>query len=160
MGTDDRSFIADPASGLFSEAFLRAILPTRVATARRSLKQLGLVLVHIGPVDGDRPAELDLAAIGTLVHHTLRDSDIAARLDDGRVAMLLEFTPVEGCSVVANRFAERLADEQAGLGAWAGLACYPAHAIDDDELLTASTRALADARARDPGSVVVAPVAD
>ena len=42
----------------------------------------------------------------------------------------------------------------------AGVACYPAHAIDASELFAASTRALEDARSQGPRTIVVAPVAD
>jgi GGDEF domain-containing protein len=174
MAVGEGAPIEDPATGLFSEAFLRAVLPTRIATARRSLKQLGLVLVQVDPADGrhlheagttalpsaERGSDVDLGALGLAVHRALRDSDIAAGLDDDRFAMLLEFTPVEGCVVVAQRFIDLLDKEQPSLVAVAGVACYPAHAIDASELFAASTRALADAKSRGPRTIVVAPVAD
>ena len=47
MAVGEGAPIEDPSTGLFSEAFLRAVLPTRIATARRSLKQLGLVMVQV-----------------------------------------------------------------------------------------------------------------
>jgi GGDEF domain-containing protein len=193
MAVGEGAPIEDPATGLFSEAFLRAVLPTRIATARRSLKQLGLVLVQVdaaepseadiesdakadADVDEGRhlheagttprpsneagPSDVDLGALGLAVHRALRDSDIAAGLDDDRFAMLLEFTPVEGCVVVAQRFIDLIDKEQPSLVAVAGVACYPAHAIDASELFAASTRALEDAKSRGPRTIVVAPVAD
>ncbi len=149
------ALIGDPDSGLFSEAFLLALLPTRVATARRSLRQLGLVLVAVEPAEG---TSADLTTVGELVHETLRDSDIAARLDDGRLAMLLEFTPVDGCVVVAERLARKLAERIPNVSCWAGVACYPAHAIDDTELLQAAGAALSGAHEHKSGTVAVAPV--
>ncbi len=155
MAVGEGAPIEDPATGLFSEAFLRAVLPTRIATARRSLKQLGLVMVQVDADPGARngqeapPGEaLDSAMLGHAVHRALRDSDIAAGLDADRFAMLLEFTPVEGCVVVAQRFIDLLDKEHPNLVASAGVACYPAHAIDASELFAASTRALEDARSR------------
>jgi hypothetical protein len=149
---------------LFSEAFLRAILPTRIATARRTLRQLGLVLVEVeagGRSRGSgRDQRVDLTKVAGIVARTLRDSDIAVRLEDGRFALLLEFTPVEGCVVVAERLQRTLDRELPDLVSWSGLACYPAHAIDDTELLTAAANALADARQAGPSAVAVAPVAD
>jgi len=172
MAVGEGAPIEDPATGLFSEAFLRAVLPTRIATARRSLKQLGLVLVQVDPA-GTTPAEagtttlptaggsgLDSGMLGLTVHRALRDSDIAAGLDGDRFAMLLEFTPVEGCVVVAQRFIDLLDKEHPELVASAGVACYPAHAIDASELFAASIRALDDARGQGPRTIVVAPVAD
>lgn len=157
------AFILDPESGLFSEAFLQAILPTRIATARRTLRPLGLVLIEVErgdevtvPAGG---ADLGAAEVGAIVIKTLRDSDIAGRLEDGRIALLLEFTPVEGCVIVAERLQTILGRERPELRVWAGLSCYPAHAIDDGELLDTSSRALADARASGATAVVIAPVA-
>lgn len=155
--------IEDPDSGLFSEAFLRAILPTRIATARRTLRQLGLVLVDIeaaGKARGPEAGTLDLTQVAGIVARTLRDSDIAVRFEDGRFALLLEFTPAEGCVVVAERLQKTLSRELPNLDSWCGLACYPAHAIDDAELLAAAGRALADARRAGPSTVTMAPVAD
>jgi hypothetical protein len=176
MAVGEGAPIEDPATGLFSEAFLRAVLPTRIATARRSLKQLGLVLVQVEPADGGAAyreagnttlpgnpqlaGAIDHGMLGLAVHRALRDSDIAAGLDNDRFAMLLEFTPVEGCVVVAQRFIDLLDKEHPELVASAGVACYPAHAIDAPELFAASTRALDDALDRGPRTIVVAPVAD
>jgi GGDEF domain-containing protein len=173
MAVGEGAPIEDPATGLFSEAFLRAVLPTRIATARRSLKQLGLVLVQVDlaergheagtltlPTGGEGGTGVDPGVLGLTVHRALRDSDIAAGLDQNRFAMLLEFTPVEGCVVVAQRFIDLLDKEHPELVASAGVACYPAHAIDASELFAASTRALQDARDQGPRTIVVAPVAD
>ena len=174
MAVGEGAPIEDPATGLFSEAFLRAVLPTRIATARRSLKQLGLVLVQVDPA-GTTPtgpeagtttlptaggSDIDPGMLGLTVHRALRDSDIAAGLDGDRFAMLLEFTPVEGCVVVAQRFIDLLDKEHPELVASAGVACYPAHAIDASELFAASIRALDDARGQGARTIVVAPVAD
>ena len=173
MAVGEGAPIEDPSTGLFSEAFLRAVLPTRIATARRSLKQLGLVMVQVDrgipeveePDDGTTTLptgadEIDPGMLGVTVHRALRDSDIAAGLPDDRFAMLLEFTPVEGCVVVAQRFIDLLDKEHPELVASAGVACYPAHAIDASELFAASTRALEDAMGQGPRTVVVAPVAE
>lgn len=142
--------VTDPESGMFSEAMLRALLPSRVATARRTLRQLGLVLVTIG--DGPSPEQ-----ISALADTTVRDSDISARLDDGTVVLVLEFTPADGCQVVVDRMRGLLAEDHPGTGLAAGIACYPAHAISAEELLEVARGALADAGA---DGTVVAPVPD
>lgn len=142
--------VSDPASGLFSEAMLRALLPSRVATARRTLRQLGLVAVTVE--DGPAPTELARVVLGAV-----RDSDMAARLDDGSVALVLEFTPAEGCLVVVDRLRRRLAEDAPGARVRAGVACYPAHAISADELVRAAREA---AEAATPDEAAVAPVPD
>ncbi len=141
--------VSDPASGLFSEAMLTAVLPSRVATARRTLRQLGLVLVQIDGLDPDQVAAVVTAAI--------RDSDMAARLDDGTVALVLEFTPSEGCLIVVDRLRSRIQREHADADVRAGVACYPAHAISADELVDVARQALGRTT---PGTASVAPVPD
>ena len=155
MTADVQSMI-DPDSGLFTEAFLRATLPTRVATARRAMKQLGLVLIGVA---GDA-STTDTAPVGALIRDTLRDSDTGVLLDDGRFALLLEFTPVEGCVIIANRLADRLTATYPDLALSAGVASYPVHAMDASELLTAADRILREAVEAGPGTVSVAPIAD
>jgi len=140
--------VSDPASGLFSEAMVRAMLPSRVATARRTLRQLGLILVSVA--DGPDPT-----AIADIVGHSIRDSDMAARLDDGNVALILEFTPSEGCSVVLERLRARILEVAPEAQVAAGIACYPAHAISATELLDAAGEALNGAGA---AGIAVAPV--
>ncbi len=142
--------VSDPASGLFSEAMLRAVLPSRVATARRTLRQLGLVVVTVG----DGPEPRDLAAI---VLGSVRDSDMAARLDDGAVAIVLEFTPSDGCLVVVNRLRDRIREMTPGASVHAGVACYPAHAISADELVLLARTAASDSEV---GDALVAPIPD
>jgi len=157
--TGDAPSIIDPVSGLFTEAFLRATLPTRVATARRAMKQLGLVTITVHGPDGD-PTPVDPAPIGALIRDTLRDSDTGVMLDDGRFALLLEFTPVEGCVIIAHRLVDRLEAAQPGFAMAVGVASYPVHAINAAELLTASERAGHEADDTGPGAVSVAPIAD
>lgn len=142
--------VTDPDSGLFSEAMLRAVLPSRVATARRTLRQLGLILVTVD--DQSQPK-----ALAGLVQETIRDSDMAARLDDGRLVLVLEFTPGDGCEVVAGRLRAKILEADPGASVAAGIACYPAHALSADELLTAAETA---AQSAGPGAVATAPVAE
>lgn len=145
MTPDD---LIDPATGLFGEQLLRAILPSRIATARRALRQLGLIVVDCGALAS--PVET-----GRMVALTIRDSDIAARLSDGTVAVALEFTPVDGCRVVVDRLRRKLAAADPPTPLTAGIACYPAQAIDHTELLAAARLALLAAPL---GGTAVAPV--
>ncbi|NLV55142.1 MAG: diguanylate cyclase [Acidimicrobiales bacterium] len=142
--------VTDQESGLFSEAMLTALLPSRVATARRTLRQLGLILITI---DGD----VTPSAVAGLVTRAIRDSDVAARLDDGTIALVLEFTPSEGCAVVVDRMRRRVQEDAPDARFRAGIACYPAHAISADELTEVARAALAEAP---DGEVVVAAVPD
>lgn len=145
-----QQLVSDPTTGLFSEAMLRAMLPSRVATARRTLRQLGLILVSA--TDGPSPEQ-----VAAEVMAAIRDSDMAARLDDGTVAIVLEFTPSEGCLVVVERLQAKLSADHPDAHVRAGVACYPAHAVSADELVDTAQQALA--RAQD-GTAAIAPVPD
>ena len=63
--------------------------------------------------------------------------------------MLLEFTPVEGCVVVAQRFIDLIDKEQPLLVAVAGVGRLPAR-HRRPELFAVSTRALEDVNSRGP----------
>lgn len=125
----------DPSSGLFTEDMLRAVLPSRVATARRTLRPLGFVLAEVT----DGPDDETMAG---LVTASVRDSDIAARLDDGTYAIVLEFTPAEGCLVVVGRLRDHVHQSTPGAHVRAGVTGYPAHALTADELLSTAREAL------------------
>ena len=136
--------VTDPSSGLFSEDMLHAVLPSRVATARRTLRPLGFILVEVT----DGPDDETMAG---LVTASIRDSDIAARLNNGSYAIVLEFTPAEGCLVVVGRLRDHLHQTAPDAHMRAGVTGYPAHALTADELLATARIALnasSDERAR------------
>jgi len=135
--------VRDAESGLLNEHYFDAALPNRVATARRVLRPLAIGVIAVG--EGAPPA-----TVASALTTALRESDTACRLHDGRYAVLLEDTPEDGARHTLERVVALLGDGPA----WAGVACYPAHALDVAEL-----RALADAaldRARTSASPTVA----
>lgn len=143
--------IIDAETGLFSQAFLWANLPLRIATGRRALRQLGFALLEID-TDGLEPDRL-----GAIVRTTLRDSDMACLLDDGRIALMLELTPLDGAIRAAARIRDALGRHQPGSKVWAGVATYPVHAIDESQLVAAAQVALRTARVSPAGTIGVAP---
>lgn len=89
----------------------------------------------------------------------MRDADTACRMDDGRFALVLEDTPENGAIWTVERVRRRLAEAAPGQTLWAGVACYPAHAFDSDEILAQTEQALQAAREwrQDRIEVAVAP---
>lgn len=146
--------IADPTTGLFSEAYLRSVLPTRVAAARRGLRPLGLALVDV------RGDDIDPIIVSEAVRQALRDSDTPCRLDDGGYALILEDTPLVGSERAVQRVRELLDERLPSARHWAGVACYPVHAFGEDELLAQTRSALAAAHQTATGGLVVAEVAE
>ena len=140
--------LRDADSGLLNEAYLRAALPNRVATARRALRPLSLGLISI---DAAVATQLTYALLDTL-----RESDTACRMDDGTFAVLLEDTPDTGATWTIERVRRLLTDQAIEVPMWAGIASYPAHALESDDLLRLAELALHDARLWDSSRIEIA----
>jgi GGDEF domain-containing protein len=128
----------DPETGLLNHLYFHASLPNRVATARRVLRPISIVLAKLR--EGEHARQV---AFGLL--DTLRESDTACRLDDGTFALILEDTPENGAVWTIERVRRLLHDQGTEAIIWAGVAAYPAHALEPPELLMLAEKALADA---------------
>ncbi|QYG94971.1 diguanylate cyclase [Iamia sp. SCSIO 61187] len=143
----DLTRVTDVETGLFNTAFFAVTLDKRVSAARRGLRPLALALLE--PVTGvadDDPSPAVGRPVADCLVETLRDSDIACRLDAGLVAVILEDTPENGAVWTVERVRRRLAASAGGVTLRAGIACYPAHAFDAEELFGAAQDALVAAR--------------
>lgn len=129
----------EPESGLLNEEYFRAALPNRVATARRVLRPISVVLARIDSLAHARRVALALL-------DTLRESDTACRLDDGGFALILEDTPENGAVWTIERLRRLLTEQGTEVIVWAGVAAYPAHALEAPSLLALAEHALADAQ--------------
>jgi diguanylate cyclase (GGDEF)-like protein len=141
--------LRDPETGLYNEVFFTASVPSRLASAKRALRPLSIVLLAVG---GPQPGEVDDGAItGREVAYgllrTLRESDLACRLEQGRFGLLLDETAADGAVLTVDRFRALLDEQGARHHLWAGVATYPTHALDSTSLLLAADAALRDAMA-------------
>lgn len=153
--------LVDKVTGLFSETFFRVALESRIAAARRHLRPVSVVLLEVVeglPAGGPRPVEADM--VSNVIKATLREADTACRLRSGYFALLLEDTPENGAIWTVERMRRALAEMRQGLTVWAGVACYPAHAFNPDEILSASEGALVSAREWRQDRIEVAVAAD
>ena len=146
-GEDSADSLTDPLTGLFSESFFQVALDSRIAAARRHLRPVAVVLIDV--VEGlgqgtPNPAAAHVVAEG--IRMTLREADTACRLRNGQFALLLEDTPENGAIWTVERIRRRLVTLQPGLTLWAGVACYPAHAFNAEEIIGAASTALGSAR--------------
>ena len=91
---DDRA-THDPATGLPNLSFLATFLPYAIAQAGRRGEPLSLLyigadrLAAIRELLGEAAAGEAVRTIGRAITRTLRSSDLVARLDDGRLAVVL-----------------------------------------------------------------------
>jgi GGDEF domain-containing protein len=142
--------LRDAQSGLLNEDYFRAALPNRVATARRVLRPISVGLVAFSDLEAT-------PVVAYALLDTLRESDTACRLDDGRLAVLLEDTPEDGAMWTLERLRRLLRDQGVDVVLWGGVAAYPAHALEAGDLLALAEAALESARQHPDGVIVVAP---
>ena len=95
-----------------------------------------------------------------MLKQTLREVDGAFRADDLTVAALLENTSESGAVWATERLRGLLHSNPVsdGITISAGVACYPSHALDADELILRAAHALDDAMDQGRDHVVVAQV--
>ncbi len=139
--------LTDPETGLFNHEYFLVSLDSRIAAARRHLRPVAVSLVQV--VDGregpDRPPA-DPMVVANALRETLRESDTATRLSDGRFGIVLEDTPENGAIWTMERIRRCLAQDHPNLTLWAGVACYPAHAFDVGALIDRAEVALTAAK--------------
>ena len=152
----------DPVTGLIDKTFFRVTLSQRVASARRHLQPLSLVVFELDGFERARPERRDqaLRLLGSALRRTLRECDTACRYGDTAVAALLEDTPESGAAAAAERVRKAVTMSPTGRSFTlsAGIACYPSHALDAHDLLRRSVQALAAARAAGRDRVEIAGV--
>jgi GGDEF domain-containing protein len=147
--------LVDPVTGLYSEGYLLVALEARIAAARRRLRPVSVVMIEVvvgldagppgpsgqpGPPGDPTPADPQLVAAA--VRSTLREADTASRTSEGRYVLVLEDTAENGAIWSVERLRARLVGEHPDHTLWAGVACYPAHAFNLDEILHQAGNAL------------------
>jgi len=84
--------------------------------------------------------------VSGLLLETVREADTVCRLDDGAYAVIMEDTPENGAIFCIERLRRAMVEREPGLNLWAGIACYPAHGLTDEEVVGRARRALKAAR--------------
>jgi diguanylate cyclase (GGDEF)-like protein len=149
-GTDTDQWEIDPVSGLLRSRHLPVVLQQVVASARRKVQPVSVVVWELDGLDGiDRDtSDPALTALGAVAWRTLRESDSVFRLGDVTAVGVLMDTAEPGAVMVAERVRDALRASPIGdsLTVSAGIACYPTHALDAAELVARAGRALEQAR--------------
>ncbi len=139
--------LTDPDTGLYGEGYFLVNVEQRISAARRHLRPVSVALVEVvDDPSSASPTFSDAMAVPSALAETLRDADIACRLDDGRFALILEDTPENGAIWTIERLRRCLSERIDVCTMWAGLACYPAHGFDTEEILAQAELALTAAR--------------
>lgn len=139
--------LTDPTTGLFTENYLMVALDARIAAARRRLRPVALALVEVvADIASGDPTPGDPIDVSGAIRATIRAADTASRLGDGRYAIVLEDTPENGAIWTIERLRSALVSQHANYTVWAGVACYPSHAFNVEEIVEQATAALDQAR--------------
>jgi diguanylate cyclase (GGDEF)-like protein len=150
--------LIDPESGLLDQRYFEVALESRVATARRHLQPVTLLLVTLdGEQENAQTWRKTLTSFFDLLQATLREADTACRIGDASFALILEDTPEAGGVWAAERL--RMALVRKGdtvVRLAAGVASYPSHALVAEELLSRAQAALDHARAAGCSQVEIA----
>jgi diguanylate cyclase (GGDEF)-like protein len=157
--------ITDPLTGLMNEIFFSGLLSTKVATARRRLWPLSIVLLKLVMQPGVAAEATDAAIVAfvEVISETIRTADVACRVGGRSFALLLDDTDEDGAAWVAERI--QIAHAREGdspiAKVCAGVASYPSHGIEPAEILITAKSALKQASDNlelpGLGRVIVAP---
>jgi diguanylate cyclase (GGDEF)-like protein len=153
--------ITDPLTGLYNRRRLDELLPRELARAKRSGESVAVILVdldhfkRINDRHGHEAGDRALTAVGDLLRIKVRGSDIACRYGGEEFVLVLHETDADA----AIRRAEDLraaingidvgpaGDRSQHITASLGVALFPRHGEDPDNLLRAADEALYAAKA-------------
>ena len=153
----EKEGLIDPESGLLDQRYFEVSLESRVATARRHLQPVTLLLVTLEGAEDDPAWKDTLVSFSKLLQETMREADTACRIGEASFAVVLEDTPEAGGVWAAERL--RMALVRKGdtlVRLAAGVAAYPSHARAAPELLARAHSALNHARAAGCSQVEIA----
>jgi GGDEF domain-containing protein len=154
QGTDE--LLTDPETGMPGRAYFAVNLDARLETARRNLRPVSIVLVEVGEPSG-LPAPTPF--VGDALRATLRAADTVCRLDGyARFGVILEDTSEQGAVQMVERFRRTLLSHARMPHILsAGIASYPAHGLDTEELRLRAVAALDAAKEWREDRIEVAP---
>ena len=107
-----------------------------------------------------------LKGIAARLRHVVRPGDLVARLGGDEFALLMPQAGAARAMQVAEQLGQafetplNLQDQAVDLSAGIGIACWPAHALEADALLSRAEVAMYAAKARTAGAQVYDPAAD
>jgi diguanylate cyclase (GGDEF)-like protein len=156
----ERRAATDSLTGLPNRRAVQESLRRMVANASRSETDLSLIVVdldrfkQINDAHGHERGDQALLAVGRALSANVRESDLVGRFGGEEFVVLAPATPSDGAEQLAETLREAVrATSVPGLDepitASFGVASFPAHAAQDDELLRLADRALY--RAKDLG---------
>jgi diguanylate cyclase (GGDEF)-like protein len=161
--------ISDSLTGLYNRRYLNEFLPRELARSGRNAMPVAVMLIdldhfkRINDSFGHEAGDIVLAAVGNLLKGKVRGSDIACRYGGEEFALILPETGAEPAARRAESIRVAIAAlelRHAGellekLTAAFGIALFPDHARDTDDLLRVADVALYSAKGAGRNRVVI-----
>jgi diguanylate cyclase (GGDEF)-like protein len=138
--------VIDPITELPDGRYFEVAVESRVAAARRHLWPVSIVLVQLGFDEANERGDArnrSLKTFADVMRQTLREADIACRINDTTFGLILEDTSEEGGVWTAERLQIALAHDSTSISKLvAGVAAYPTHGLFSKDVLVRARAAL------------------
>jgi diguanylate cyclase (GGDEF)-like protein len=150
----------DPVTGLATQQLFWEILGHAVLRAKRNKDFFGVLLIEIANLPARTAASLEdydnaIQILTDRIGGVLRGSDVIARFEHNRVAILAESMPrIEDIQIVAEKIIQELSAPIATstgdvrINTGIGIALYPTSADSAESLISRASEALSAARTR------------
>lgn len=166
--------IRDPLTGLYNRRFMEEALDRELARASQARCRVSLVAIdldHFKQLNdslGHEGGDLVLREIGALLRRHLRGGDLACRFGGEELLIILPETGVDEAAALAEKMRRRIEDLAITLRGQAlrkvtasfGVAEYPGHGANQEELLKAADAALYRAKSAGRNQIAVATPVD
>jgi diguanylate cyclase (GGDEF)-like protein len=144
----ERSSLVDPVTNLYNQRAFYRKLEYEVRRAKRYKRPLSLIVMAVDNIEplqrqyGHMVVDEILRAAAVIFDVTIRDVDIAGRMDGHKLGIILPETYSSRAAVVAERIRERIKLEPVNnelrtlrVTASFGLVSFPTHARDEVDLV-------------------------
>lgn len=162
--------IRDPLTGLFNRRFVNEILGPKLIEARRHQRTLGIMLLdidyfkRINDTFGHDAGDTTLRILGRFLSTSLRGEDIACRFGGEEMLLIMPGMTEENALSRANNLREAISNldlvhegqRLPNITTSIGVAIFPDHGHNHDELITAADQALYRAKSEGRNRVYLA----
>lgn len=136
--------LRDSATGVFNDLYFMTRLEEEIKRSERYLREVSIVLFHVDSVFDPNSSEEDelMRAIARVLRKNTRASDILARIEQSKFAILMPETRGEDAGVASSRLKEKVCEYLTRLGGSfaevnveVGIASYPKDGEEVEALL-------------------------
>jgi diguanylate cyclase (GGDEF)-like protein len=148
--------ITDDLTKLFNSRYLNLYLTREIKRSKRHAAPLAVIFLdldgfkNINDQYGHLAGSRTLTEVGSILSHSVRETDTIARYGGDEFVVVLPETPAAGAMVIAERIRKAIEGytflEAQGLAARLsasfGIACYPEHALTPEGLIQKADQAM------------------